>query len=120
MARKLYISSMGPNIAHGAAAGSATGCRNAQLGRQELRTHAQEQQRQKKESEPQTHQQKWPEDRGIDGGPAQAKDALRLVQRVPPIDGELDDRDVNETDDGQNGGWLCCPGGIAHDGEQAP
>ena len=49
------------------------------------------------------HHQQRPEELRIDRRAAEPQDACRLMQRVPPFDRKLDDRDIDETDEDQDG-----------------
>ena len=67
---------------------------------QNFGAHGLEMQPQEKKAISKRHDQQRPQHRGIDRRPAKAHDAGRLVQRVPPIDREFDDRNVDDADDG--------------------
>jgi heme exporter protein C len=54
----------------------------------------------------------WWEHRGIDAGTALPKKARRLMQRVPPLDRKLDDRNVDRADEDQDRYDAPCPRGV--------
>src|SRR6476661_1760551 len=66
--------------------------------------HGGEMQRDKQKREGERHHQEWRQDRGINAGSGQAKDRGALVQRVPPVDRELDDWKVDRADQRQDRG----------------
>src|SRR4029078_4340441 len=67
-----------------------------------LGTHGAKEQRDEKNAKGREHDEQGPQHRLIDTRPAHAKKALTLLQRVPPVDREFDDRDIyrpNEDED---------------------
>jgi hypothetical protein len=90
----------------------------AQAGGQQLRLHAQQQNDHEEGGEADGHQQQRQEHGGIDRGPAHADDAGGLVQRVPPVDRELDDGHVDEAGERQDGGTARAARGIVEGAQQ--
>ena len=69
---------------------------------QDFVAHGGEMQREEQQREGHRHDQQRPQNRRIDGRAAHAQDRRRLMQRVPPIDRELDDRNVDRADQRQH------------------
>ena len=59
-------------------------------------------QREEEAGEGERHHDQRPEQRGRDRRPAEAEHRSRLMQRVPPIDREFDDRQIDRADQGQD------------------
>ena len=76
---------------------------------QNLVAHRRQMQRQEQQKERQRHHQQRIEQGRIDRGSAHADHRSRLVQRVPPIDRELDDRQIDGADQDQDGGAARAP-----------
>ena len=71
----------------------------------EVQGHEQQQERER-------HHQQRREDRGMDGRAAEPQHRGRLMQRVPPVDRELDDRQVDGADQRQDRGGAAGARGI--------
>ena len=58
------------------------------------------------------HDEQRHQQAGVDGRPAHAEHRGRLVQRVPPVHRELDDREVDGADQRQDRGGAAGAGGV--------
>ena len=74
---------------------------------QDLVAHGGEMQRDEQQREGQRHHQQRHQDRRIDRRAAEAQHRGRLMQRVPPVDRELDDRQVDRADQRQDRGGAA-------------
>jgi len=74
---------------------------------------AHQDQQDKQQQERARHPEQRKEDGGIDGGPVQPPDRGCLVQGVPPIERELDDRQVDDAYQRQDRGCTIAALGAA-------